>query len=46
MPKQMVPKPMFKRLTVPENIAAASGENATGHYDLAGLAVAAVTWLL
>lgn len=33
---------LFKRLTLPENIAAASCKNATGHYGLAGLAFAAV----
>lgn len=42
MTKQMVPKPMFRRLTLPENTGAASGKSATGHFDLAGLAVAAV----
>lgn len=35
MPKQMVPKPMFRRLALSENPAAGSGKSATGHYDLA-----------
>lgn len=41
MPNKWSPR-LFKRLALPDNIAAASGKSATGHYDLAGLAFAAV----